>query len=140
MDEQESKVTQYPIPANVTTKFEFIEGFGWRELFIVLTAIACGVCIFYLLGLPHKTISVKSDVVNVSQNVDGINNLLKKNVPYIPDFVRAFAIIIPGGLAFFLVRKPPFIDMSLLVMLQYLKNFKKRQKRYKYKYRSGTEG
>lgn len=39
----------YLIPKNVNTRFEFKDGFGWKELRIMLAGGAIGACFFFLL-------------------------------------------------------------------------------------------
>lgn len=41
----------YLIPRNITKRFEFAPGFGFKELFIVLTALGIGLIVFFILGL-----------------------------------------------------------------------------------------
>ena len=107
----DEKVTQYLVPANVSTRFEFFTGFGWHELRIVAGAITFGLLIFLGLGVVS---------------------------PGIPAFSRGFAIIIPGAGTFLLVKKDPSTGMSLLKLLNSAKQFQQKQKRYMYKYGSGS--
>jgi len=141
MDEQEKKITQYLIPANVSTKFEFFAGFGWYELKIVGIALAIGVLIFFGLGLPKKTVyvDVNGSIINNSEAITSIGDLTEKRVPIISPLVRSFAIIIPGASAFFLVKKDPSTGMSLISTVKGLQEFKRRQKLYLYKYGSGAD-
>lgn len=39
----------YLIPKNVNSRFEFKDGFGWRELRIMLLGAAIGAALFFLL-------------------------------------------------------------------------------------------
>lgn len=137
MDEQDSKVTEYLVPANVATKFEFFEGFGWWELKIVLISSLVGLAIFFALGLPKKIIKEQQSIIN-QQDLKVIE--VEKKVPQIPGLARSFAIIIPGAGAFIIVRRNPISGMSLVTTLRSSKEFKKKQKRYMYRYNSGTEG
>ena len=49
MDE-EKQVTQYIVPANVTTQFEFFPGFGWKQFFPVAIAVVLGIILFMILS------------------------------------------------------------------------------------------
>lgn len=42
---------KYIIPKNVSSKFEFFPGFGWKELFTSVLFLAAGIAFFFLLGL-----------------------------------------------------------------------------------------
>jgi uncharacterized membrane protein (Fun14 family) len=141
MEEQEKKVTQYLIPANVTTRFEFFEGFGWSELKIVVIACLIGTAIFWLLGLPKKVIQVEKSATTLTDITQSIKpEYVDKKVPLIPSLARSFAIIIPGGGAFMVVKRNPTSGMSLITTLKSQKAFKQKQKLYIYKYNSGSEG
>lgn len=137
MEEQESKTTKYLIPANVTARFEFFEGFGWYEFKIVAISLLIGTVIFFILGLPKKTIKIdKNPYADVTQTAKIYED---KKVPLIPGVLRAFAILLPGVGSFVVVKKDPSTGMSLMVMIKSSKEFKKKQKRYLYKYNSGSE-
>lgn len=41
----------YLIPRNISKRFEFFPGWGWRELVITLIALGIAVIIVFLLGL-----------------------------------------------------------------------------------------
>lgn len=142
MDEEDKKVTEYLIPANVSAKFEFFEGFGWYELKIVVIACLIGVVFYCALGTFKKTIYVDSnndEVVEVTSNTTS-SNIVKERVSVIPSFVRLMAVVIPGAIAFLLVKKDPSSGMSLMFMVRSSKEFHNKQKRYLYKYNSGSEG
>ncbi|MCT4584053.1 MAG: hypothetical protein N4A54_03925 [Peptostreptococcaceae bacterium] len=146
MEQQEKNVTEYLIPANVTTKFEFFDGFGWHELKIVAIALLIGTIFFFGTGLITKTITMKDDNLpieytigdkeDVKRNSEG---LIEKKVPFIPTPIRLFFIIIPGIGAFFLVKRDPLNGMSLLSMIKNTKEFKLKQKLYLYIYNSGSD-
>ncbi|MGE4282321.1 MAG: hypothetical protein AB7G87_01230 [Clostridia bacterium] len=141
MDVDEKKVTQYLVPANVSARFEFFVGFGWRELFIVLIALAAGMVLFFGLGIFKEIIYVDvwGKAVEVTEGMS-LENLTEKKVSIIPTVIRFFFIIIPGLAAFFLVKREPSSGMSLLDTVKSLRDFNKKQKRYLYKYGSGQEG
>jgi hypothetical protein len=133
------KVTQYLIPANVTTKFEFFEGFGWRELRIVAMAAAVGVFLFFLLSIPQKTVLVDASTnMAIEENAD-IDNIevLEKSEPIIPGLLRTLCIIVPAAGAFFIVKRDPQTGMSVLNLIKSAKEFQGKQKSYFYIYNSG---
>lgn len=41
----------YLIPRNISNRFEFFPGWGWRELIMLLVGLGTGVLICFLLGL-----------------------------------------------------------------------------------------
>ncbi|OCZ51345.1 PrgI family protein [Dehalobacter sp. TeCB1] len=109
--DQENSFTEYLIPANVTTRFEFFPGLGWFELGSIVLACIVGVILSFLLGL----------------------------LPFISIGVRMFIIVIPTVAAFFIVKRDPTSGMNLLDTLKSAKLFKEKQKRYLYKIVPGTE-
>ena len=141
MEEQDKRVTQYLVPANVSARFEFFPGFGWYEFKIVIIACLIGTLIFFALGLFKKTIYVDANSIPIESTIgSNIDVAAELKIPYIPAAFRAFAILIPGAAAFFLVKKDPSSGLSLIYLYRCLKEFKSRQKLYLYKYGSGTEG
>jgi hypothetical protein len=147
IDEQDKAVTHYLVPANVSTKFEIFEGFGWEEAKNVVIALAFGFLLYLVSGLitktetvnikdlsPTETIGLKEDA-NTKINGD----IITKKVNIVPMAVRFFFIIIPGGGVYFAVKRDPSTGMSLITNLKAAKEFNKKQKRYLYKYDSGTE-
>ncbi len=146
--EDNNKVTQYLIPANVSTRFEFFEGFGWEELKLVVIALIVGAFFFFNLGFIKKTIEIDPKDITIEQKIGADeekfklnkNGKIEKTIPLIPTPVRIFCIIIPGALMFFYVKKDPSNGMSLREMLKSAREFKSRQKLYLYKYNSGSEG
>lgn len=143
MGTEKERSIEYLIPANVSAKFEFFEGFGWYEFKLVAIACLIGLLIFFGLGIFKKTIYLDQfgTVVNIS-NVDEYTkeNLIMKRQPRISAFARSFAIIIPGAVTFLLVKKEPSSGRSTIDILRYFKEFKNKQKTYLYKYNSGSEG
>lgn len=140
MEDQDKTVTQYLIPANVSARFEFFEGFGWAELRVVILACLIGTGIFFGLGMFKKTVKIDNSVpieMQIGAEATGLNN--EARVPVIPGVFRSLAIIIPGAGAFLLVKKDPSNGMSLIYLVKSSKEFKKKQKLYLYKYRSGSE-
>lgn len=142
MDEQDKNIIQYLIPANVSTKFEFFDGFGWYELKIVSVCFIIGILLFFALGIPKKTIYTNVDNVSIEATI-GIDTedveTVEKKVPYIPSIVRVLLIIIPTVGSFFFVKKDPSNGLSLMYTVKSAKDYKRKQKLYLYKYNSGLE-
>lgn len=134
MENENDKIIQYIVPSNVSARFEFFNGFGFYELRIVLTACAIGVVIFFLLGTFKKPVPADPNTTNKISI-----EMQKKEEPVIPDLIRTLFIIVPTISAFFLVKKEPTSGQSLLIIVKAMRIYKKRQKRYLYKYNSGTE-
>lgn len=139
---QDRKVTQYLVPANVTTKFEFFEGFGWYEFKIVLITCVIGCIIFFLLGLPKKTVSttVPTTMITNDSLPQSSMEIRDKQVPYVPTLIRVFFIIFPGACSFFVVKRDPSSGMSFISIIKSHQQFVKKQKRYLDVYGSGSEG
>lgn len=136
MDEfEDRKFTQYLIPANVTTRFEFFPGFGWSEFKVVSIFCVIGVLLFVFLGIPKKTVSEINPIMINTQSAE----VITKRVPYVPILVRFLAIVIPGMTSFFAVKRDPFTGLSLLTLLKNRKEFNKKQKLYLDVYGSGSE-
>jgi hypothetical protein len=141
LDENESKFTQYLVPANVSAEFEFIPGFGWREFYIVAVAILIGAILFFLTGLITSTELIdpanlpyeKTIGLNIEKLSKTDEGLLIIKTPIMPAAVRFFFIVIPGAGAFFLVKKEPTSGFSLYTVWKSSKEFHKKQKRYLYK-------
>lgn len=138
---EERKVTQYLVPANVTTKFEFFEGFGWYEFKIVLITCLIGGIFFFLLGLPQKNVPVTVPVAiqmedSLPQTSMEIQN---RSEPYIPTLIRLLFVIVPAAASFFIVKRDPSSGMSLISVIKSQQQYSKRQKRYLNVYGSGSE-
>lgn len=150
MEENESGSILYLVPANVSARFEFIDGFGWRELQMVLIAVLFGVGLYMLTGLIPKPINtedkinseqvVKNEMAS-GQAVDIDIEQAEQRVPLIPNPVRVLVfIVIPGAGVFIMVRRNPTSGLSLMQFVLAMKDFNRRQKLYLYKYGSGAEG
>jgi len=146
--ENENKVTYYLIPANVSTRFELFQGFGWNELKLVIIALLIGVFIFFNTGFITKTIEIDPKNISIEQRIGANpddfklnkNGMIEKKVNVIPTPIRVFFIIIPCiGTYFFVKKDPNNNNMSLMDILKSSKEFNRRQKLYLYKYDSGME-
>lgn len=144
--DQGKKVTYYLVPSNVSAKFEFFEGFGWVEAKYVIVALVIGIFFYFVTGFITKTeqfnmkdlpatqtIGLKEDANTI---IDG--DIVTKKKEVIPKAVRFFFILVPGAGTFFVVKRDATTGMSLISNLKALKEFNKRQKRYLYKYNSGS--
>lgn len=144
-DHNENKVTQYLIPANVSTKFEIFSGFGWSEVAYVVIAIIIGVIIFFLTGTINMTVQKNINDLSVmeqmeiqednSVKIEGDIVTMKKQV--LPSPVRFFFIIIPTAITFFVVRRDPLTGMSLKTSIKSAREFHAKQKRYLFQCDSG---
>lgn len=146
-ENKENNITYYPVPSNVSTKFEFFPGFGWFEFKYVVIALAIGGLLFFLSGLISKTTYIEPsnltfeqkvglDETELKGNSDGLIEIKKQIVPII---VRIFFIVIPVAGTFFFVKREPSSNMSLINNLRGASEFKKNQRLYLYKYNSGSE-
>lgn len=98
----------YLIPKNVNTRFEFRDGFGFKELGIMLAGAAVGGCLFFLFGF--------FDI-----------HLL----------IRVIVLSLPVLFAFFLIQPHPLTKISVLETFKLAIRYKRSQKRHFYKYGSG---
>lgn len=92
----------YLIPANISKKFEFFPGFGWKELFITVIPGLIGLGIALFLGLFWSS----------------------------P--IRFFLLVIFTGIGFIATRPIMGDGTSLLDIVIYMKSFSKKQKLYLY--------
>lgn len=138
----------YLIPANVSTRFEFFPGFGWKELRACAIAILIGGLIFLLTGFISHTTKANLNDLPAEKKIGLKNNSTTKiegDIVYttkaaIPAAIRLFFIIIPGAGAFIAFKKDASTGMSLVESIQSLKGFNKKQKRYLYIYNSASGG
>lgn len=142
MSETESMDFNYLVPVNVATRFEFFEGFGWKEFFIVTSTLVVSLLIFYVLGLFTTTVFVPVDELSQMQlqNFDEtlvVNELYPIKKEIVPLLFRVLMVIIPTAFSFFLFYKDPSVKVSLFENISYFLAFKKKQKRYYYVQESG---
>lgn len=137
----EKETTYYQVPTNVSTRFEFLPGFGWYELKFVLIAVAIGSIFTFLLGLPSKTVMLDSyyNVLDMSIEANKALVHVQEQRPIIPPFFQYLPTLIFGAMTYLFVKVEPSTGRSTWTMLKSLLDFKKKQKRYIYKYKSGTE-
>jgi hypothetical protein len=140
---EEKQVTKYLIPANVTTRWELIPGFGWSEMRLVIAALIIGALIFFGLSQIKKTTLIDPTKAPITATIGAQLNKdgqYVKVTPVIPAMVRFFILILPGTVTFFLVKKESYNNMSLLQLYTSAKELKEKQRLYLYKYNSGSEG
>ncbi|EJW13862.1 PrgI family protein [Paenibacillus alvei] len=99
--------TVYFIPKNVRSRFEFLPGFGVRELLITLTGAVIGLAIAFIVYLFTQ---------------------------HILSFVLVGLV---GGLSFFLAKPDPRTGKNALDLLKDIQSYKSRPKRYFYRYGDG---
>ena len=146
VDESE-KITQYLVPANVSIRFELWEGFGFSELKICLIVLAISGIIFYLSGLLVKYEVYDMNMLPVNETIGLVDNentkiegdIVTKKINIIPDGIRYLFLALPTVAAYFCVKRDRSTGMSLIDNLINMRDFNKKQKRYLYKYRSGSE-
>lgn len=99
----------YLIPKNVNTRFEFKDGFGWRELGIMLIGGAVAATLFFILTLfdPHP-------------------------------ILRVFISALPIAVAFLLIQPHPATKVSNLETIRFQIHFRRSKKRYLYVYGSDS--
>ncbi len=145
--EQDIKITHYLVPTNVSTRFEIFEGFGWTEAKYVAIALICGLALYLLTGLFTRTeqFNIKdipqAETIGLKENkntkIEG--NIVTRKKEVIPKAVRFFFILVPGIGAYIVTKRDPSTGMSLVTNLQAAREFAKKQKRYLFKYNSGSE-
>ncbi|WP_274655577.1 PrgI family protein [Paenibacillus humicola] len=100
-------MANYIVPKNVKSRFEFVTGFGWRELFIMLA----GVCIGLIAG---------GFVFVLMQSVFSIG-----------------LIGLGGGIGFFIGRTDPRTGKNALDLLRDFRHYQSKPRRYLYIFGSG---
>lgn len=143
----ESKVTQYLIPANVNARFEFIEGIGWKEFFYLVISLVVGIGIYFLLGLFTVTEQFNLSELPFEETIGIVENkntkiegdIVTRKKETIPIIIRVMFLVLPVAGTFLAVRVEPSTGISLISNLRDAKTFRSRQKRYLYKYDSGSE-
>jgi len=88
----------YQVPKNISAKFEFFPGFGWKELFFVLTGLLTGFLFYLFLGI------------------------------FTESPVKYLAIFIPAGLSYFLSVPGPDGNSVISLIKCYIKWSKKQRR------------
>jgi len=88
----------YQVPKNISARFEFFSGFGWKELFFVLIGLSVGLFVYLILSIFTKSI------------------------------IRYLIVLILTGLAYFLVIPGPDGNSVLSLIKYYLKWSKKQKR------------
>ena len=99
--------TTYLIPLNVNTRFELIEGFGWKDLAICLLTAGATFLLMNTVGFFLSTLST---------------------------MMKLCVVIGSTAISFFIVQRNPVTGMSMLMLLTSWREYEKNQKRYLYKY------
>ncbi|WP_019123864.1 PrgI family protein [Brevibacillus massiliensis] len=95
----------YLIPKNVKARFEFRDGFGWKELGMMLVGAVVGVVLFLLSGLL-------------------IDSLVS----------RVLILLVPIAGAFLLIQPHPATKLSVLITLRMIYRFRQSKKLYLYRF------
>lgn len=138
MEEIKSDKYSYLIPANVSARFEFIDGFGWRELILTALGILLGFMLYTATGVFKKTVEVEPKAIHMNEKINE-NGMIEKKVYIIPLPIRLFLLLICAFGSFTLVKKDPRMNMSVYEILLTGFEFGKKQKKYLYEYRSGGD-
>lgn len=88
----------YQVPKNISAKFEFFPGFGWKELFFVLAGLLTGFLLYLFLSI------------------------------FIKSPVRYLAIFVPAGLAYFLSVPGPDGNSVINLVKHYLRWSRKQKR------------
>lgn len=139
--ENEKQTTVYLVPANVTARFEIFAGFGWEELMYVGVTFIISLMIFFVLGLPQKTVlkepaQVIMQIEELNVNADG---LVEVKEPVVPMPIKLIVLLMPSTFMYFIVKKEPTSGLSTIDSIKRSIQFKKRQAIYMYKYNSGSK-
>lgn len=140
--EEEKQDFKYLIPANVSARFEFIEGFGFNELIKVVAVFLISLVIYYLLGMPKEmayTDPYGSELINVTKEMILSGSAIEREIPKVRMIWRLLSVLIPTALTFTLIKKDGN-GLSAIDFIKKFKKFKRAQKRYSYIYNSGSEG
>ncbi|MBO8164206.1 MAG: PrgI family protein [Brevibacillus sp.] len=95
----------YLIPKKINTRFEFRDGFGWKELGILLIGAGVGLLLFFLLDLMSAGL-----------------------------FIRVILLAAPVVGAFFLIQPHPMTKVSVWDTFRMAYRFRQSQKLYLYKF------
>lgn len=93
----------YLIPRNISKRFEFFPGWGWKELFILLIAIGIGASLALILGLV------------------------------ISSPVRFLLIVLFGGIGYMATQPVMADGSTALQILSYMQRYRQAQKLYLYR-------
>lgn len=104
LDENEQ---DYIIPRNVNTRFMFLPGFGWKELFITLMGLGIGLILLFLSSFFTKSM------------------------------LRIFLVFLPTITAFMLTVSDPKTGISFIQLVRDLKEFNLSVRKYYYRYGTG---
>ncbi len=97
----------YLVPKNVSQRFEFFPGVGWRELFMILVGLGTGVLVFFFLGL------------------------------FTASLARILVIGLSTGVSYFLGRGDPRTGKTVLDLIKDAKHWKLGQRRFLYFFGTG---
>ena len=93
----------YLIPRNISKRFEFFPGWGWKELFILLVALCIGTALAFTLGLLTSS----------------------------P--VRFLCIVLLGGIGYMVTQPVMADGSTALQIFFYMQRYRQDQKLYLYR-------
>lgn len=135
----ENKEIEFAVPSNVSARYEFFYGFGWKELIIVAVALLIGILIFSVLGIPKKIEYLDPKELMFTENtVLNEDGLCEIKIPIVPMLARVFIIVVSVSSTFFSIKKDPLTDESFWQLYKRKRKFQKEQQKYSYVYNSGS--
>lgn len=141
MEDNDKREFHYLIPANVSARFEFIEGFGFKELIIVVTAFLISLVFYAILSIPKELAYVNAlgnPIENVTKEMLMNGSAIEREINKVPMIWRILTVLVPTSLTFALVKKDS-TGISPIESIRKFKKFRKTQKKYSYIYNSGSE-
>lgn len=103
----EEEGQEYLIPRNVDTRFMFIPGFGWKELFISLIGLGIGLMLFFTVTI------------------------------FVQSMLNVVLVIVPTVFAVMLTISDPKTGVSFMQLIKDFKEFNMSVRKYYYRYGSG---
>ena len=97
----------YLVPKNVSQRFEFFPGLGWREIFTIGLGLGAGVMVFFFLGL------------------------------FTASLARILIVGLIVAVSYFLVRVDPRTGKTVLDLIKDAKQWKLGQRRFLYFFGTG---
>ncbi len=93
----------YLIPRNISKRFEFFPGWGWRELFILLAALGIGAIFAFILGL------------------------------FVSSPVRYLLVVLWGGIGYISTQPVMADGSTVMQILSYIRRYRQSQNQYLYR-------
>jgi hypothetical protein len=143
---ESEKNVQYAVPANVSTRFEIIDGIGMKEILIIFIAFAISFSLYTAIGIPKKEVVTEYEELSDTQKMLAENGELELNenkqlvekVNYVSGFIRVTVLIFLPASVFMFIRVDSNTGVSLLSSFKAMKYFMSSQKRYLYVHNSAN--